>query len=208
MRGAVEAVAAHPEAVRDLRLDRVAGRGLRHGGVERRVEDGDLRQVRAHRHGRADAGEVGRIVQRGHRDQPLDLGEHLLVDDRGLGEEHAAVHHAVPDRGQFGGVQAEPVLGQLLRDGLQGGVVVGDRPVLFPSAARGEAGVLQAGGLLADPLDQADGQPAPVAHVEQLVLHRRGAGVEDEDTGRVHRVEVSLYDFCGVRWRACGPGWP
>ena len=108
----------------------------------------------------------------------------------GLGEEHAAVHHPVPDRGQFRRVQAETVAGQLLGDRLQRGVVVGDRPALLAALAGGQRGVAQPGGLLADALHQTHRETAAVAHVQQLVLQRRGAGVEDEYTGGGHCFEA------------------
>ena len=38
----------------------------------------------------------------------LDLGDHLVVDQRRLGEPRSAVHHPVADRGQPGQVQAAP----------------------------------------------------------------------------------------------------
>ncbi len=165
--------------------------------MERGVEDGDLRQVGPQRLGGADPGEVGRVVQRGHRDEPLDLGEHGVVDDGRLGEGLPAVHHPVPDRGQFRRVQTEAVLGELLGDGLQGGVVIGDRPAALPALAA-RRGVLEPGGLLTDTFDKTHRQPAAVAHVEQLVLQRRGAGVQDEDTGRAHwAVAFSLGDGDG-----------
>src|SRR5690606_33255425 len=39
---------------------------------------------------------------------PLDLLEHPVVDHRGLGEAHPAVHHTVTDRGQFGDSRPRP----------------------------------------------------------------------------------------------------
>ena len=53
--------------------------------VERGVEDRDLRHVRQQLPGHRDAGQVGRVVQRRQRDQPLDRGDHLVVDQRRRG---------------------------------------------------------------------------------------------------------------------------
>ncbi len=78
--------------------------------------------------------------------------------------------------------------------------MVGDRAAVLAGVAAGEAGVLEPGGLLADALDQAHREPAAVPHVQQLVLHRRGAGVEDEDTGGGGHCwdAFSLGDWAGV----------
>lgn len=98
-------------------------------------------------------------MQRGHRDQPLDLGEHGVVDDRRRGEELPAVHDPVPDRGQLRGVEPQPVLRELFSDRLQGRVVVGDRRGPLPGLpAAGEGRVLEPGGLLADALDESQGR--------------------------------------------------
>jgi hypothetical protein len=48
------------------------------------------------------AGERGRVVRRGERDQRFDVVGHVVVDDRGLGERGTAVHDPVPDRGETG----------------------------------------------------------------------------------------------------------
>ncbi len=172
--------------VRRLHVDRVPRRVLRHRRVERGVEDRHLRQVGAQRLRGADAGDVRRVVQRRHRHQALDLLQHLVGDHGRLGEPQPAVHHPVADRGQFGGVQPEPVGCQLPGGRLERRVVVGDPAGALPGlAAAGQRGVDEPGGLLADPLDQPGREPGVVAHVEQLVLHRGGTGVEDEHPARL-----------------------
>lgn len=199
VRGAVEAVAAHTVRVGRLDVDGVAGRVLGHRRVEGGVEDGDLRQIGPQPLRGADAGDVGRVVQRRHRDQPFDLLEHRVVHQRRHRQLQPAVHHPVPDHGQLGGVQPHPVGGQLLGDRLQRRVVVGQPAVPLPlPAAAGQRLVVEGGGLLTDPLGEADGQPRTVGHVDELVLHRRGAGVEDEDTGGGHEEERSFRT--GTSW--------
>ena len=92
----MEAVAPHPGLV--VRPgERVEIGELRVGAVEGRVEAGDLRQPRLRLAQRADRGEVVRLVQRGEGDQPLERGEHRLVDQHRPGVLRAAVDHAVAD---------------------------------------------------------------------------------------------------------------
>lgn len=77
------------------------------------------------------------------------------------------MHHPVADRRQLGRVEAQALGGQFVGDLFEGRRVVGDGP-------------------LTDPLHDAGGGPGAVGHVQKLVLHGRGAGVEDEDSGAVH----------------------
>src|SRR5690606_39616429 len=74
-------------------------------------------------------------------------------------------------------------------------------------AARGERHVPDQGGAFADALDQAGGQPGAVGHVEELVLHRRRAGVEDEHPGRGGRVRRAGRDGGGGRRAGRAHGW-
>src|SRR5690348_16020851 len=85
------------------------------------------------------------------------------------------------DGGEFGGVQAEAPVGQLVGDAGQRGGVVG--------AVR-----------LADALDQAGAEPTAVGHVDQLVLDRGGAGVENEYAGGVRHDCCSFASSAAACW--------
>ena len=74
---------------------------MRNRRVKGRVEAGHLRHVGQRVHGRANAGQVGRIVQRRQVGEPLDRGEHLVVDQHRAGELLAAVDDAMADRGDL-----------------------------------------------------------------------------------------------------------
>ncbi|MCY1302463.1 hypothetical protein D9M70_521190 [compost metagenome] len=69
--------------------------------MEGRVEHRDVRQCRVERHGRFDAEQVRRVVQRRQRGGVADRLEHLGVDQAGMIEAFAAVHHAMADGVQF-----------------------------------------------------------------------------------------------------------
>ena len=164
VRGAVEAVAADPVRTGQVGRDRVRRRRRRQGGEEGGVED---RHVGHGELGprRLDAGHGTRVVQRGQRDQVADLGQHRVVDDHRVGEVGPAVHHPVPDRPEPGRGQVDAGVGQ------RGGhhrssprVVVGRRRRARRSAP---------------PVPLASTSPR-LGH-QQLVLQRRGPGVEHQD---------------------------
>ncbi|MCY1436350.1 hypothetical protein D9M71_524700 [compost metagenome] len=70
---------------------------LGHALVEGGVEHGDVRQRRVERHGRFDAEQVGRVVQRRQGRGVADRLDHLGIEPGGMGEAFAAMHHAVAD---------------------------------------------------------------------------------------------------------------
>ncbi len=120
VRGAVEPVPADVVLLAPGPRDGVRVRDLRDRVVEGGVEDHHLRQVREQLAGHLDALEVGRVVQRREGHQVGDRGHHVVVDQRGLGEPLAAVHHPVPDgndsrRGQRRPVRLERVERRLER---------------------------------------------------------------------------------------------
>jgi hypothetical protein len=66
--------------------------------VERRVEDGDVRNVRERGAGVVDPAQRRVVVQRRDRTQLLDPADDVVVDPRRLDEARAAVDDAVADR--------------------------------------------------------------------------------------------------------------
>jgi hypothetical protein len=113
---------------------------------------------------RGNSREVAGVVQRGQRSELRDRRGHGVVDDGGFDEPLAAVHDPVADRIQPAGLRdIMPGRTQLVDHAVHGAVVVGH------VAAR-----------LADPLHQTAGDALAGRHVQQLVLHRRRAAVDDE----------------------------
>ena len=56
------------------------------------------------------AEEIGRVVERGQRDEPPDRSNHLIVDDGRLPEAFPSVDYAMADTEQLGLVLNDPVL--------------------------------------------------------------------------------------------------
>jgi hypothetical protein len=168
VRGPVEAVAADSVVGVELVGNGVAPGVLGQAAVECGVEHGHLRHVRPFLRDGADAEHVGGVVQRRQRVEPFDGTGDLVVDQHGLAEPLAAVHHPVPHRVQL------PVP-QHLMDGrvhlLEGfGVVCRAHHLAVALAAVGHA----------DPLDQPLGEHGALGDVAHLVLERGRAGVDDE----------------------------
>ena len=102
---AVEAVSTDAETLCKIDIEGVvfgpAGQPAVKGGVEHR----DMRQGRQRLAGDADAGEVRRVVQWRERNTVLDRGNHRVVDQGGVVEALAAVHHPVANRFGFEGLR-------------------------------------------------------------------------------------------------------
>ncbi|MDT4859352.1 hypothetical protein FQZ97_938590 [compost metagenome] len=164
--------------------------------VEGRVEHRDVRQCRVERHGRFDAEQVRRIVQRRQRGGVADRLEHLGVDQAGMIEAFAAVHHAMADGVQFavgGLVHQRQQLGE-------GGAVIaaGERlavflAVLLPVQHR------RAG---AQALGQAVQEELLLPFAYQGELDRRTAAVDHQDIACGH---LPLLVYFG-RGRCIGSG--
>ena len=180
--GAVEAVAADLVLLIELIGQ---GVGVGHGGhglMEGGVEHGDHGGAGHEGLTGADADDVGGVVQGGQGVALLDGGHDLVGDEDGLGELLAAVDHTVTHRVDLLHGADHAVLGvhQGVQNGLDGLGVGG----------HGHVGVLDgllAGGLIgelavqADALTQTLGQDLLSVGVEQLVLQRGAAGVDDKN---------------------------
>lgn len=96
VRKPVEPVAPHAGLPPRLR-NRVAGGRLRHGTVERGIEDGDLRHSGPEPRCAPQGTERQQVVLRRQRKQPLDLAIERAGVARRLRVPVAAVHHTLPD---------------------------------------------------------------------------------------------------------------
>ena len=74
------------------------------GGVERRVENGDMRYRREEAARFQNSGDVDRIMERRERAQRFQVGEDIAVNQDRAGELLATVHDAVPDHADRGDV--------------------------------------------------------------------------------------------------------
>ena len=70
----------------DLAIEGVRGGGRRQVVEEGGVEHGDVGDVGKQLTGDVDAGEVGRVVERGERREPVDRGDDVGIDQHGAGE--------------------------------------------------------------------------------------------------------------------------
>ena len=109
-----------------------------------------------------------------------------VVDQARGGELLAAVQHAMADRADLAQVGDDAVLlaGQRLKHQLHGGVVIRqlldlDLVLLVRVLVR-QVGLVAADAH-ADALDEALGDDGLVLHVDQLVLQRRRAGIDDQN---------------------------
>ncbi len=172
---AVGAVLADVKLVHDVAGQGVAPGVLGHVVVERSVRDDDVAELGEHL--AADLDDVGLrvVVERGQRGDLANLGEHIVVDDGGLGEVPAALDDAVADA-----VDGLVDVLQDLEDVLDGGLVVGQRDLELLLLA---AHLLMAdeGAVDADALAVALGIDFAGVDVEQLVLQRRAAGIDDQN---------------------------
>ena len=184
VRRPVEAVPAHPVLAGDLPVDRVRGGRLGQRAEERGVEHDDVRHVREQLAGHLDAGEVGRVVQRRQRGEGVDLRDDLVVDDDRRAEDRAAVHHPVADRDHVrrrrGPGRPRRTAPSTARRPAPWSATGSVRSVVLPRVR-----VLDGALVLADPLDDARRDRLAADGVDQLVLDRRRAGVDDEHGSRV-----------------------
>ena len=101
VRQAVEAVSPDAGIMQCARQGEAAG-DVSVAAVEGGIEAGHLRQVRVRRGQRADRSQIVRLVQRGERNQPLQIPHDGLVDQHRRGEAGAAMDDAMPGCDQFG----------------------------------------------------------------------------------------------------------
>ena len=178
--GAVGAVAADVVLIGDFLVQRVGAGGLRQLEEEGGIEDEDLRNVR--QQGAHDFGTLGlrAVVQRGEHSQILDLVDGLVGHEGRLREDGAALHHTVADGDNASLRQVRAVLLEEAEHALQTLLVVVNR--LFKLVLFAVVLVLVvAVDRLTDLLDEAGSEAFAGFEINQLVLDRAGAGIDDKD---------------------------
>ena len=177
--GAVETVAADTVLLVPFMRQRVGIGEGRHSLVPGGIHDGHVRDVRHQLAGGLYALDVGRVVERRQRGKLAEGLYDLGVDEHGLDELLAAVHHAVP-YGRYAGEAVDNAVGpvrQRAEDELyglfMGGAVLVDRDLL---AARGL--VAYEGAADADALHHSGGERGPGLPVEKRVFHGRASAVK------------------------------
>ena len=179
--GAVEAVAADAVVLVVLIGDSVHEGFAGHGLMESGVEYGNHGHVAHDVAAGLDAGDVGRVVQGRERDALFDGGHDGVVDAHGAGKLFAAMDDAVADGVDLlhGGHDTVLLARQLLDDGGDRLGVGGHGDVLVEDRlAADQRAVLQVT-VDPDPLAKALGHDLLGLHVDELILQRRAAGVDD-----------------------------
>ena len=177
----MEAVAADAVLLAPLCRHRVGVGHRRHGLVERRVEHRHLGYVGEQPAADVDALQVGGVVQRSQRHQRGHGSDQGVVDQHRLGEPGSAVDHAVTDRLDAGACQRRPVLVERVERGPERLLEVRERPLDRVAPVGG--GVHQPATALTDPLHRSRRRRRTGVPIDEAVLERRGAGVDDEDVG-------------------------
>ena len=182
VRGAVEAVAADLILLIVLvgqSIDvALGGHGLMEGGVKHAHHGHTGHDLLAG----ADAGDVGRIVERGQGDALLQSSHDLVGNEHGGSEFLAAVHHAVTHSVDLGGTLDHAVLAgeQGVQHGLNGLGMGGHGDLELILGVLGGDLMGQAA-VDADALTQALGQHLTGGGVHELILEGRAASVDDQN---------------------------
>ena len=179
MRRPVGAVAANFMFLRDFAVDGVRRRLARKRLEEGGVEDDDVRDVRQQTAGHPDADEVGGVVKRAERTQLLNPRFDGVVDQGRAVEVLSPLDYAVADGLDRSVCQRRADLLKQAEHGFHSHRVIGNGAIDLPAFFA--VFVLDAAGLLADALDEPRGDLLARAGVDQLVLDRRAAGVDDEN---------------------------
>ena len=170
---AVEAVAADAVLLIVLVGDSVDEGLGRHGLMEGRVEDDDVRLAGEHVHDGLEAHEVRGVVERRERNDFLDALDDFGRDEDGLRELLSAVDYAVAGRAELVEALEDAELGidEDVEDVLDSRRVVGEGNF---ARHRVEAGlrVLDARAFDADALDEALREDLLAFHVDELILQR------------------------------------
>lgn len=147
-----------------------------------RVKDGDLGQIGENFDHGLDTRQVGRIMEGGQRNNLFNALHDIDVDLDRRGEPISAVNDPVPGSGEFIETpdDAMSLMEKVFKDKLDGLFVVGDRHV-GDDRIHASLLMLDSGTVDADPFHQPLGEDRFVGHVEELVLERRAAAVENEN---------------------------
>ena len=178
--GAVEAVATDGVILVVLGGNGVAVSLGGHGHMEGGVEHGDLRRGGHHLLASLDAHQVGGVMQWSQGDALLDGNDHVVIDDAGVKELHAAMQNTMTDSVDFvsGLDHAQLGIHQDLQRGGNGLGVGGHGDVLH---SLGAVHVVVQAAVNADTLAQALGGHHAGIGIHQLVLEGRGTGIDNQN---------------------------
>ena len=179
--GAMEAIAAHMQALVVL-IGHAVQEGLgRHGLMEGGIEHGHIGRAGHHLFAGLNAHEVGGIVQRAQRNVGANRVLNLLGDKHAGGKGLAAVQHAVAYGANLAHFLHSALfgVGQGLDHERAGLGMILDRLFKNDLLAIGLLGQLAA--LDADALHQALGQELLAVHIHKLIFQRGGTRVYDQD---------------------------
>ena len=154
-----------------------------HGLVERSVEHSDHGNITHDILAGFDAGNVGGVMQGRKGDAFLNGGHDAVIDKHGVGKLLAAMNHTVADCVDFlhGGNNAVLLAGQLLNDSGNRLRVGGHGKVFVEDAlAANQRAVLEVA-VDTDALAKALGHDLLSLHVNQLILERGTAGVDNQN---------------------------
>ena len=180
--GAVEAVTAHLQAPVVIHRNGIHERLGRHGLMERSVKYRDIGLAGHDLLAGADAGKIGRHVQRSERNEGFHALHGLVRHQYALLERLAAVEHAVADRADFiqRGNHARLPVGERVHHRADRLGVVRHVADVIDDLAGGGHGLLEVGAADADALDQALGEHLFIIHVDYLELQRRRSRIDNQ----------------------------
>ena len=168
------AVLAHVVLVTHVLGQGVGVGDLGHGHVERRIEDGHVRQLRILLTAVLDCRGLTVVVQRGERCHLEDLSHDLIVDDRGVIEVPATLNDAVTDA-----VDRKVGLLELLEHARNGRAMVGEGNLLGLLGTT-VLGVAKDAHFRADTLAVTLGENLAGIGVQKLIFKARAAGVDNK----------------------------
>src|SRR5690606_3080452 len=154
--------------------------------------------------GHLDTPQVGRVVQRRERGELLDVRHDLLVHDDRPGVAPSALDHPVPHRDDPGVGQPRAHRPEQLQHPPQPAAVVGDG--LDEGGVLSPEGVPQPPHVLPDALDETGGDDDARVGLDELVLDRGRAGVDDED-GPVHCCSSPAWAWIAVMATVLTMSW-
>ena len=180
MGGAMSAVAADLIFFRDVGFDAV-GISLRgHGQMEGRIENGDHRSAGHQLLAGAHTHNVSGIMKRSHGKGRFHIFNDSFVGDDGLREERAAVNVTMADAADFTQIADHAVIfvNESVKDHFDGDVMVFDIGFDFVFVFTGGfVGKQRIGDT--DAIHKTFGHDAFVFHIDELILQRRAAAVEN-----------------------------
>src|SRR6476659_4806613 len=120
----MKAIAPDPIGLSKITRNRV-GRGRRRQGIEEGgIEDRNVRHVELCA-GSLNARHGTRVVKWGERNQILDLIQHVVIDDRRIGEVRSTMHDSVSDRPQPYRIKINTLGSKIFLHGLHGRRMIG-----------------------------------------------------------------------------------